>query len=858
MKINDSFCYRQSFLLILLILSWNVSFSQISLQKFPKNNQVFQRDEQDEALFLVNGVVTENGHSSVSLVILQDGKPFSRITIKLAATKTFDFAPKLKAGKFDYTIKLYLDSTKEIKAVNRVAAGDVFLIYGQSNALGNGGYETYKPPRNPLIRYFRQLNFDNGESEWFLPYETFYWPSIGSIELGNALSSKFNYPIGIIEASVGGAFLSELNNRTQVNPADKGNVYGRMLLQTNNSDLKNQIKYIIFRQGESDGTFNKVSVNYPAEFEKLYNHLIIDFPSLVKIYNFQLNILTEDNDKASFLRDFQRKTKYLYPKITTLSTVGTTGYDGVHYNFSGYSQTVYELSRIIGAEIYHDNLSKQIYSPDIKSVYWENNKLVLEFEKEMSMFYPKDSSVNGYLYKMNEFLYVDGENDVVEFGEAIGNKVYLTVKNFERNQYLTYLPSSFSTNTNQPYNGVNLKNALGMRAFSFENIKIGGQETITIPLPTIATKGATSFCEGESIILTTTSGYEEYRWFKDGILIPNNSTRLAVFQSGKYTVQVLKSGFFIDSKNSITISVKTFNVKPIITKIEQPDKFLLMSNNLENNQWFFNEKLINGAISQTYIPQELGNYSVKFTKDGCSNISENFVLKMEKPTLLYNGSNTICEGDSLKITAPIGFSSYLFSDGFIETTVSKNDYFVKKAGNYSVSTKRGTFVSPISDLISIKTKPSPKKPNITIDNNILKSSSIQNNQWYVDGKILKDSTNQNLYLSGGGVYSVRVIENGCFSEETFFVITSNEPIKNDVLFKLYPNPNAGSFWIEVPEIKNLWQIDIYDVHGRNIFSELYKKDTQNKKQINIKANNGIFVLKISSQNINQSTKFIID
>ncbi len=481
--VSIKFCSKYCLFLLfsLLTISWHRGFTQISYQKFPKNNQVLQRDNQNEAVLAVKGIVNENGHSSVTLIILQGGNIFYQNTINLDASKTFDFSPKIKAGKYDYTVKLYLDGTREMKSVTKVAGGDIFLIYGQSNALGTGGIETYRPASNPLIRYFDTFNYDNGDSEWFLPFETFHWPGTGAMEFMRFLCNKYEYPVGVIQASVGGSNIKVLNDRNSSNPTDKNTDYGKMLLRTDFSDLRNQIKYIIFRHGETDGSYPVESQGYAAEFDKLYKNLVIDFPNLTKLYNTQVNILTLNNSKAASLRDFQRRTKYLYPKITTMSTVGTIGYDGLHYTLAGYSQTAFELSRIVGKEVYNDNLSEQVYSPDLKRAFWENNKLVLEFDNTMQMVYPKDTSVNGFLYQIKNFIYIDGKNDVVQSGEAIGNKIYLTVANAENTKFVSYLPSSYGNFGSQVYDGGHFKNALGMRAFSFDNVVIGGDGPVIPP-----------------------------------------------------------------------------------------------------------------------------------------------------------------------------------------------------------------------------------------------------------------------------------------------------------------------------------------------------------------------------------------
>jgi hypothetical protein len=470
--------YRNSFLKLFLpiVCCWQTAYSQISYQKFPLSNQVLQRNEQNEAIVNVKGIINERDHSSITLKIFRDDNIVFENTINISGVSPFEFSPKILAGKYNYTVRLYLDG-KEVKSATRVAVGDVFLIYGQSNALGYGGINEYQPARDPFLRYYVMYDFNNSNGEWLVPFESAQWPGTGliALELERMLSQKYNYPVGVVVAAVGGAAMKALNDRNAQNPADPNNNYGKMIIQANASGLRDQIKYLVFRHGESDGYYFGDSEAYPEQFTKLYNYLNNDFPNLRKIYNLQANILTESNHKAGFLRDFQRRSKYLYPKISTLSTVGTTGYDGLHYNFQGYQQTAFELSRIIGREIYGNYESNDVYSPDIQKIYWEGQRLVLEFDAGMQMVYPKDSMANSSLRSMKDYIYVDGRNDVVQSGEGIGNKIYLNIANISNPQSVSYLPNWFNDNTYPFYNGVHIKNSLGMRAFSFDNVQIGGQ-----------------------------------------------------------------------------------------------------------------------------------------------------------------------------------------------------------------------------------------------------------------------------------------------------------------------------------------------------------------------------------------------
>ncbi len=285
------------------------------------------------------------------------------------------------------------------------------------------GGDSYSPASSQLIRFFAVTNLENGDGEWVLPYQTFIRPGTGASELLRFLTEKYNYPVGVIIASVGGASIADLNYRNEQNPTDANTNYGKLLNQTIFSGSRESLKYIIFKQGESDSAPPQ-SKSYEVEFKKLYDNFSLDFPNLKRFYNLQIDIMTDPDYKAG-IRDFQRRTPQIFPKITAMSTVGTTGFDGVHYNFEGYRQVAYELSRIIGKEVYSDFQSKEIYSPNIKHIYKADGKLVLEFDEGMQMVYPNDTLINNKIWRMKDYIFINGQNNLVVSGESNGNKIIL-------------------------------------------------------------------------------------------------------------------------------------------------------------------------------------------------------------------------------------------------------------------------------------------------------------------------------------------------------------------------------------------------------------------------------------------------
>ena len=109
-----------------------------------------------------------------------------------------------------------------------------------------------------------------------------------------------------------------------------------------------------------------------------------------------------------------------------------------------------------------------------------------------------------------------------------------------------------------------------------------------------------------------------------------------------------------------------------------------------------------------------------------------------------------------------------------------------------------------------------------------------------------------------GAYTVRVTENGCVSESDAFLITSTEPVHSEFTMKLYPNPNEGTFWVEIPQTFKAWKLDIFDIQGKQLFSKLHLDKNSNREQVEIKGISGTYILRVTIDNTTQSLKFIIE
>lgn len=312
------------------------------------------------------------------------------------------------------------------------------------------------------------------------------------------------------------------------------------------------------------------------------------------------------------------------------------------------------------------------------------------------------------------------------------------------------------------------------------------------PMPTsvtITSSSPSTICEGDKLTLTASAiGFDSYRWYKNNVLVATTSTNTyEVFQSGTYRVEGRKCGWDVRSPNTITVVVNPIPSKPIITKEEQPDKFILASSSEQGNQWFLNGKPINGATSKTYIPDALGVYSVTNTQNNCSNQSEPITIKIDKPIITYNGSLTFFEGDSLVISGPDGFSSYDWQNNGQSLNLNQRKLSVKKSGNYRLAVGRGKLFSDFSDVVTVTVNP---------------------------------------------------------------ILAVDIPTSVNV----YPNPNRGRFWIDAADEGN-WQYQIFNLEGKTLLSE---KTSSRKVLVNFKATQGLYFLKIITNEGAKTTKLILD
>ncbi|MES2557612.1 MAG: T9SS type A sorting domain-containing protein, partial [Bacteroidota bacterium] len=298
-------------------------------------------------------------------------------------------------------------------------------------------------------------------------------------------------------------------------------------------------------------------------------------------------------------------------------------------------------------------------------------------------------------------------------------------------------------------------------------------ETVTVnptpATPTISASGATTFCAGDSVILTSSSSTDNF-WSTG-----ETTQSITVTSSGNYDVTV-NDGLCSAGSASIAVTVNPIPALPTITASGATtfcsgDSVVLTSSSSTDNFWS------TGETTQSITVSTSGSYSVEVIENGCTSgnsIAETVTVNPTPatPTISASGATTFCAGDSVILTSSSSTENF-WSTG--ETTQSIT---VFASGNYDVTVNDG-LCSAGSASIAITVNPIPALPTITASGAttfcsggsvVLTSSSAMDNLWSTG------ETTQSITVSTSGQYTVEVIQNGCSSGSSIGEIITVNPM----------------------------------------------------------------------------------
>ncbi len=217
------------------------------------------------------------------------------------------------------------------------------------------------------------------------------------------------------------------------------------------------------------------------------------------------------------------------------------------------------------------------------------------------------------------------------------------------------------------------------------------------------------------------------------------------------------------------------------------------------------------------------------------------------------GSFSFCPGESIRLAAPSGFDSYLWSNSD-NTAVAD----INSAGPHAVTVfnEFGCGAQSISFNASVY---SVTQPSI-IDNggNLTSSVSGTNYQWYLNGEPLSGGTQSQVTLQGAGNYTVEVTDNnGCVSESDPYEVTLvGIADQNRGTLRFWPNPAIEMLNVELPSEHDFLQLQVFAADGRLVLQS-NAAGAAGVKSIDISnLSNGTYILRFLGRTSVEQFRFV--
>lgn len=362
--------------------------------------------------------------------------------------------------------------------------------------------------------------------------------------------------------------------------------------------------------------------------------------------------------------------------------------------------------------------------------------------------------------------------------------------------------------------------------------------------PTIAISVDNSpYCAGEALTFSASTTGEgntpAYEWFVNGVSVATTAN----FNAGVLTDGDLVTCELTSSEVCTTASTAQSNVETVAyTAPEDPSANIIVQTG--NNPGCPNELLefradpvfggsnptyewfVNGVSSGTgnifgsssFVDQD--QVTVTVTSDyfclnqptGTSDPTTVSIVASIVPEVTIHtvqGGEDICSGTEVVFEpTPTNGGATPSYEWFVNgTSVSTDEFFVTSNLNDQDQvtcqlTSSNGCANPstvVSTPIVITVTQTPLMPSISVSGDVLTSSATTGNQWMLDGADIPGATNQTHTAVIGGIYSVRVINGDCISENAEPLDLTNlsvSSLETDLNWNSYPNPTSGILYLE--------------------------------------------------------------
>ena len=306
--------------LVLLLLPITF-YGQVRFSKVPLDKQLVARDRNTNfGEVIISGEVdrTLTPYEFIQVDILEDGVLFNTLSHSLSFnsnTANFDFKIDIPAKLSNYTFRIYgkTGSARTIvRIVDDVVAGDVYIIQGQSNAVGAMRKGSADANKSDFIRVFASgtenvPHLIGANSQWYYGLGDGMNGTKGNvgqwgIKLARMIVDSKKIPVAIFNGAKGGAPLSYYMAPADYQTSQDSN-YGKLYYRLNKTGLLKDVRAIFWSHGENTGGYT----TYESEFLNLIKTWRSDYNNLENIYIYQTrNGCGSNIDHLQSIKEAQR------------------------------------------------------------------------------------------------------------------------------------------------------------------------------------------------------------------------------------------------------------------------------------------------------------------------------------------------------------------------------------------------------------------------------------------------------------------------------------------------------------------------------------------------------------------------
>jgi Carbohydrate esterase, sialic acid-specific acetylesterase/Secretion system C-terminal sorting domain len=424
---------------IFCMLSCSFAFGQITFTAIPMDSELVARDlNTGLGTYTISGMVNSvhTPYDTIGIKIYRDSKLVDSMYRGLYYkhdSALFNFSFHIRAELHEYSLLVYgiknklqiLDTT-----INALVAGDVFIIEGQSNAFamrrdaqitdtagnalaGGNVFSTEGQPslfaiqknneqnaninKNEYIRVFG--NADSSEAGLLANLKWFRGEGNGGLKenghagqwglrLGRLLIDSMKVPVAMMNGACGGTPISYYERGTNYKSNMNSN-YARLYYRMTVTGLQNNVRAIMWDQGESDAANGTSTSAYADAFNTLQKSWKQDYPGFKKIYIFQTK--TEEIEPLYNIIGIEEAERRVAvagsPGIEIMSTSALKqDKEGLHFDYTGgYEEFGNRMYTLIARDIYGIPFNQEIDAPMIKDAYLSDSTTLVVVENAYSL-----------------------------------------------------------------------------------------------------------------------------------------------------------------------------------------------------------------------------------------------------------------------------------------------------------------------------------------------------------------------------------------------------------------------------------------------------------------------------------------